>query len=238
MHLTPRDLDKLVLHGAGFLAQKRLARGLRLNYPETVALIATQLLELIREGRSVADLMDVGRRILGRVHVLEGVAEMLAEVQVEGTFPDGTKLVTVHRPVALERVDLALALHGAFLPIPADTAFPAPLASAAGSVEDAEPPGHVLVAPGEIVLNAGCDVIDVIVQSVGDRPIQVGSHYPFDEVNAALAFDRTRASGRRLDIPAGTAVRFEPGEEKTVRLVATAKPLAGLPSLPDAEGAP
>src|SRR5580693_7698310 len=112
MHLTPRDIDKLILHGAGFLAQKRLARGVRLNYPEAVGLLATQLLELIREGRSVADLMDMGRRILGRVHVMEGVAEMLSEVQVEGTFPDGTKLVTVHQPVALERVDLSLALHG------------------------------------------------------------------------------------------------------------------------------
>jgi urease subunit gamma/beta len=216
MHLTPRDLDKLVLHGAGSLAQKRLARGLRLNYPESVALIATQLLELIREGRSVADLMDMGRRILGRVHVMDGVAEMLSEVQVEGTFPDGTKLVTVHQPVALERVDLSLALHGSFLPIPPDASFPVPTSDAV------QPPGEVLVAPGTIVLNAGRDVVEVVVRSVGDRPIQVGSHFPFDEVNSALKFDRARASGRRLDIPAGTAVRFEPGDEKTVRLVATA----------------
>src|SRR5580700_9282201 len=105
MHLTPRDLDKLVLHGAGFLAQKRLARGLCLNYPEAVALLATQLLELIRDGYSVAELMDLGRRILGRVHVMAAVPEMLAEVQVEGTFPDGTKLVTVHAPIALDRPD-------------------------------------------------------------------------------------------------------------------------------------
>jgi urease subunit gamma/beta len=201
MHLTPRDLDKLVLHGAGSLAQKRLARGLRLNYPESVALIATQLLELIREGRSVADLMDLGRRILGRVHVMDGVAEMLSEVQVEGTFPDGTKLVTVHQPVALERVDLSLALHGSFLPVPPDATFPAQ------SSDAAQPPGQVLVAPGTIVLNAGRDVVEVVVRSVGDRPIQVGSHYPFDEVNSALQFDRARASGRRLDIPAGTATR-------------------------------
>ena len=81
MHLAPRDLEKLVLHGAGVVAQKRLARGLRLNYPEAVALIATQILELIREGRAVADLMDAGRRLLGRVHVIEGVAEMIVEVQ-------------------------------------------------------------------------------------------------------------------------------------------------------------
>src|SRR3954471_21254630 len=115
MHLSPRDLDKLVLHGAGVLAQKRLARGLRLNYPEAVALIATQVLELIRDGRSVADLMDIGRRILGRAEVMEGVPEMIHDVQVEGTFPDGTKLVTVHHPIAVEHGDLSLALHRSFL---------------------------------------------------------------------------------------------------------------------------
>src|SRR5271154_324452 len=102
MHLAPRDIDKLLLHGAGVLAQKRLARGVRLNYPESVALIATQLLEFIRDGRSVAELMDLGRRFLGRRQVMAGVAEMVVEVQVEGTFPDGTKLVTVHHPIAAE----------------------------------------------------------------------------------------------------------------------------------------
>src|SRR5512141_2096109 len=116
MHLVPRELDKLTLHAAGFLAQKRLARGLRLNYPEAVALIATQLLELIRDGKSVAELMDVGRRVLGRAHVLPGVAAMLSEVQVEGTFEDGTKLVTVHDPISTDRGDLSLALYGSFLP--------------------------------------------------------------------------------------------------------------------------
>ena len=99
MHLTPREIDKLLLHQAGALAQKRLARGLRLNYVEAVALIATQLLEFIRDGRSVAELMDLGRRLLGRNDVLEGVPGMIDEVQVEGTFPDGTKLVTIHRPI-------------------------------------------------------------------------------------------------------------------------------------------
>src|SRR5262245_62198217 len=102
MHLTPREIDKLMLHQAGVLAQKRLARGLRLNYVEAVALIGTQLLELIRDGRSVADLMDLGRRILGRRDVLEGVAEMIDEVEVEGTFPDGIKLVTVHDVIGSE----------------------------------------------------------------------------------------------------------------------------------------
>ena len=99
MHLTPREIDKLILHQAGVVAQKRLARGLRLNYVEAVALIATQLLEFIRDGRSVAELMDLGRRLLGTQDVLDGVPGMIHEVQVEGTFPDGTKLVTVHHPI-------------------------------------------------------------------------------------------------------------------------------------------
>src|SRR5687767_16026691 len=84
MRLAPRDIDKLILHGAGFLAQKRLARGVRLNHPEAVALIATQLLELIRDGRSVAELMDLGKQMLGRRQVMDGVAEMIHDVQVEG----------------------------------------------------------------------------------------------------------------------------------------------------------
>jgi urease subunit gamma/beta len=213
MHLTPREVDKLVLHGAGVLAQKRLARGLRLNYPEAIALISTQILELIRDGRGVADLMDVGRRILGRAQVLDGVPELIVEVQVEGTFPDGTKLVTVHHPIALEQGDLSLALYGSFLPLPPP--FPA--------VQAAPAPGEVVTAPGEIELNAGREAGAVQVVNKGDRPIQVGSHYPFAETNRALAFDRGVAAGRRLDIPAGTAVRFEPGEAKTVRLVAYAR---------------
>ncbi len=118
MHLTPHELDKLALHQAGYLAQKRLARGLRLNYPEAVALISTQVLEFIRDGRSVAELMDLGRRMLGRADVMEHVPEMIVEVQVEGTFPDGSKLVTVHHPIAAEHGDLDLALYGSFLPVP------------------------------------------------------------------------------------------------------------------------
>ena len=100
MRLSPREIDKLLLHNAGFLAQKRLARGLRLNHPEAVALIAAQLLEFIRDGRSVAELMDLGRQFLGHRQVMPGVAEMIAKVQIKRTFPDGTKLVTVHHPIA------------------------------------------------------------------------------------------------------------------------------------------
>ena len=134
MHLTPREVDKLILHQAGFLAQKRLARGVRLNYVEAVALIATQLLEFIRDGRSVADLMDLGRRFLGTRDVLDGVPKMLDEVQVEGTFPDGTKLVTVHNPVVAERGDHALALYGSFLaPEAPEAAVGRPASALAGA---------------------------------------------------------------------------------------------------------
>ena len=214
MHLTPHELDHLALHQAGALAQKRLARGLRLNYPEAVALIATQILELIRDGRSVAELMDLGRRLLGRADVMDGVPDMIGEVQVEGTFPDGTKLVTVHRPVVAEHGDLALALYGSFLPVPTraqDVGRP--------PVEVPHGVGRVAAAAGELELNAGRDTVTLVVTNTGDRPVQVGSHYHFVEVNRALVFDRGAAYGFRLDIPAGTAVRFEPGEERTVRLV-------------------
>ena len=99
MHLSPQERDKLLIHVAGELARSRRARGLKLNYPEAVALITSHLLELARDGNSVADLMSAGRSVLTRHDVMEGVPEMIAEVQVEATFPDGTKLVTVHHPI-------------------------------------------------------------------------------------------------------------------------------------------
>ena len=99
MELTPRDKDKLLLFMAAQLAERRRARGLKLNYPEAVALISFEILEGARDGRTVADLMSAGREILTRDDVMEGVAEMVDEVQVEATFPDGTKLVTVHSPI-------------------------------------------------------------------------------------------------------------------------------------------
>jgi urease subunit gamma/beta len=211
VRLAPRDVDKLILHQAGFLAQKRLARGLRLNYPEAVALIATQLLELVRDGRSVAELMDIGRTMLGRYQVMDGVPELIDDVQVEGTFPDGTKLVTVHHPIVADHGDLELALYGSFLPVPDRARFtetPRTLRA-----------GEIMSGTGDITLNEGRPTIELVVTNTGDRPIQVGSHCHFIDTNRALAFDRAQATGMRLDIPAGAAVRFEPGEQKTVRLV-------------------
>ncbi len=214
MRLTPHELDKLTLHQAGVLAQKRLARGLALNHPEAVALIATQILEFIRDGRTVAELMDLGRQLLGRADVMDGVADLVHEVQIEGTFPDGTKLVTIHNPIVAEHGNLELALYGSFLPVPAVRRS----SDASSSVR----PGEVIAAPGAILANEGRATVRLDVTNTGDRPIQVGSHYHFVETNRALTFDRRAAYGMRLDIPAGTAVRFEPGETRTVSLVAIA----------------
>lgn len=99
MHLTPREIDKLMIVVAADLARRRQSRGLKLNYPESIAVITYEILEGIRDGKSVADLMSYGTTILKRDDVMEGVPEMIHEVQVEGTFPDGTKLVTVHNPI-------------------------------------------------------------------------------------------------------------------------------------------
>ena len=99
MELTPREKDKLMLYTAGLVAERRLARGLQLNYPEAVALISLEILEGARDGRSVAELMQLGRTVITRDQVMEGVADMVDEVQVEATFPDGTKLITVHEPI-------------------------------------------------------------------------------------------------------------------------------------------
>ena len=187
MELTPREKDKLLLFTAALLAERRKARGLKLNYPEAVAYISAAILEGARDGRTVAELMEAGTRLLSEADVMEGVAELITEVQVEATFPDGTKLVTVHQPIPVSR--------------------PAGI-------------GAVEAAPGTITLNDGRATLRLEVANTGDRPIQVGSHYHFFETNDALRFDRTAARGFRLNIPAGTAVRFEAGDTKRVELVA------------------
>ena len=99
MHLTPREQEKLLIVVAADLARRRMARGLKLNYPEAVAILTAELMEAARDGKSVSEIMEFGKRILSREQVMEGVAEMIHEVQVEATFPDGTKLVTIHDPI-------------------------------------------------------------------------------------------------------------------------------------------
>lgn len=190
MRLTPKEEEKLMLHLAGNLAKERRSRGLKLNYAEAVAYLSSELLELARDGRSVTELMEKGRGILNADDVMDGVADMVEAVQVEATFPDGTKLVTVHNPIGpgiSKRTD--------------------------------RKSGEVITQDRDIILNEGRESKSVTVANIGDRPIQVGSHFHFFEVNKLLKFDRDEAFGFRLDIPSGTSVRFEPGEEKKVQLV-------------------
>src|SRR5213076_2593610 len=112
MHLTPREQEKLLIFTAAEVARRRRARGLKLNHPEAVALITAEILEGIRDGRTVSELMAAGQTILGRDDVMEGVPEMVDEVQIEGTFPDGTKLVTIHQPIRPREVTEVQGAHG------------------------------------------------------------------------------------------------------------------------------
>jgi len=186
VHLTPREQEKLLVYLAAQLARARQARGLKLNHPEAVAILSAEIVEGARDGRTVAELMDYGKQILGEDDVLPGVAEMIPEIQVEATFPDGTKLVTVHQPIPSRGMDA---------------------------------PGAMIIEDEPITANAGRDTIELLVENTGDRPIQVGSHAHFFEVNQALQFDRRAAWGKRLSIPSGTAIRFEPGQARHVWLV-------------------
>ena len=190
MNLTPREKDKLLIAMAANVARRRLERGVKLNYPEAIALITDFVVEGARDGRTVAELMEAGAHVIAPSQVMDGIASMIHDIQVEATFPDGTKLVTVHNPIRAA----------------ADTLVP----------------GEVMAAAGEIVMNEGRETVTLTVSNTGDRPIQVGSHYHFFETNPGLSFERAKARGFRLDIPAGTAVRFEPGQSREVRLVALA----------------
>jgi urease subunit gamma/beta len=196
MHLTPGETEKLLLSVAGMVARDRLERGVKLNHPEAVALLSTWVIERAREGRRVDELMVEGREVLTTDDVMPGVAEMLHDVQVEATFPDGRKLVTLHWPIQ----------------------------DAGGQAS-----GEVVV-PGEYDLESGTLELNAdrapqerrtfTFVNTGDRPVQIGSHLHLPDANAALEFDRAAARGFRLDIPAGTSQRFEPGASRVIDAVA------------------
>ena len=190
--LTPTEMERIVVFVAAEMARRRKAKGLKLNHPEALALIVDALLEGAREGRPVAELAAWGATILTTDDTMPGVRRLMPVVQVEGLFPDGAKLVTVHDPVRPGRD--------------------------APAGDDAHP-GEVLPADGAMTLNEGRRKATLTVLNTGDRPVQVGSHHHFFEVNAALEFDRAAAFGMRLDAPAGAARRFEPGESREVALV-------------------
>ena len=191
MNLNPTELERLHIFTAAQLAREHKRRGIKLSHPEAIALICDELLMCAREGRSLKDLMGYGAEILTSDDVMPGVPELMPVIHVEAMFPDGTKLITVHQPVR-----------------PGTVARP-----------PARRAGEIITPDEEIELNAGRRTGSVTVTNTGDRPVQIGSHFHFFEVNRALDFDRQASFGMRLDIPSGTAVRFEPGQQKEVALV-------------------
>ncbi|MDR0762796.1 MAG: urease subunit gamma [Campylobacteraceae bacterium] len=186
MFLTDREKERLLIYTAAKLAQERKSRGVKLNYPEAVAIISSFIIEGARDGKNVAELMVEAAKVLTKDDVIEGIACMMSLVQVEAVFEDGTKLVSIHNPILDENSDEI---------------------------------GGYIIKEGEIELNAKAKETRIEVKNSGDRPIQVGSHFHFFETNSFLEFDRYKAYGKRLNIPAGTSVRFEPGSHKKVSLI-------------------
>src|SRR5262249_48784721 len=154
---------------AAELARKRRQRGLKLNYPEAVAIISDEILEGAREGKSVAELISFGSTVLTSDDVMVGIAELMSMIQVEGTFPDGTKLVTFHNPIRRGQN--------------------------AGSDKTTIVPGEIITPDDQIEINAGRRRVAIEVVNTGDRPVQIGSHYHFFETNRALKFDREKSFG-------------------------------------------
>jgi urease subunit gamma/beta len=246
MHLTPHEQERLLLHVAADVAAKRREQGLRLNYPEAMALLTDHVLEGARRGMTVSEVMDSGRRLLTRAEVMDGVPEMIQVVQVEATFPDGTKMATIHDPFPAAAEEPAL--HPGKIEHPRPPRTPDCPVSCDGNNSvyccekcDDRAIWHEAIAfnenlQGEALTqgNLQDDVKTIKVKNTSDRPIQVGSHYHFAEVNPGLEvmedsdtanpgpkplWNCDDAKGRRLNISAGSSVRFEPGDACCVELV-------------------
>ncbi|QGR19589.1 urease subunit gamma [Stygiolobus azoricus] len=183
MFLTPREQEKLLISWAAEVARRRKQRGIKLNYVEAQAIIIDYILEKAREGARMEDIIKGAQELLTENDVMDEVPEMLDLIQVEATFPDGTKLVTVRNPIKSSKKTL----------------------------------NTFVINEGEVNIDDK-EEVELEVTNTGDRPIQVGSHYHFFEVNKALKFDREKAFGMRLSIPSGTSVRFEPGQTRVVKL--------------------
>ncbi|WP_185877994.1 urease subunit gamma [Blattabacterium cuenoti] len=190
MHLTSYEKEKILLYMAGELAKSRLKRGLRLNYPESLALITHYIMEGARDGKTVRDLMIEASNILDDNQVMDGVPELLDNVQVEATFPDGTKLVTIHHPIK-KKTKLKSNLI----------------------------PGEYNLLKEKINILPNRNRITRMVTNIGNKPIQIGSHFHFYETNSFLLFERKGTIGYRLDVLSGRSIRFEPGETKEIDLV-------------------
>jgi len=192
VRLTPSERDRLLIFTTAELARRRLARGLKLNVPEATALVADTVCEAARDGRRLQEAIAAGRAALGPDDVLPGVREVIGEVKVEAVFDDGTRLVVVTDPIGA----------------PSGT-------SAAAAVADSAP-GAIQLGPEPLAAWPGGIV--VLVTNTSTVPISVTSHFHFFESNPRLRFDRAAAYGMRLAIPAGSSIRFAPGEETAVQL--------------------
>ncbi len=189
MKLTPKEQDRLTIFTLAELARRRRARGIKLNYPEAVALISDEVMEEARAGRGYDEVLAHGMSVLTEDDVLPGVTELAKTLYIEPLFDDGTKLIVLRNPIRR-------------------TTEPA-----------CEPPRAIpAAAPETFTINAGRSTITLNVTNTSEHPVQVTSHMPFWEINPRMQFEREQARGYRLDIPAGGAVRWEPGETKEVRL--------------------
>ncbi|UDM03933.1 urease subunit gamma [Streptomyces longhuiensis] len=189
VHLTPRELERIQLFTVAELARRRRARGRKLNAPEAIALICDEVLEAAWDGLSLDEVIAAGRKVLTEDDVMDGVPQMVTTIQVEALFPSGTSLVAIDHPI--------------------------PTAGGSGGPG----PGAVRTAPDPVLINTGRLRSRLTVRNNGDRTVYLSSHYPLAEANAALELDREAAAGMRLDIPAGTALSFEPGAVREVDVV-------------------
>jgi len=189
MKLTPKEQDRLTIFTLAELARKRRARGIKLNYPEAVALICDEVMEEARAGKGYHEVITHGMQVLTEADVMEGVPELASKIYIEPLFDDGTKLVVLHHPI--RKIGMAIQ-----------------------EKEHLSEPSLL----DTISINAGKPTITLIVMNTSDHPVQITSHMPFWEINHRMQFDREKAIGYHLDIPAGGAIRWEPGEKKEVRL--------------------
>jgi len=189
MKLTPKEQDRLTIFTLAELARRRRGRGIKLNYPEAVALICDEVMEEARAGRSYDEVIAHGMQVLTDADVMEGVSELASRIYIEPLFDDGTKLVVLHHPI--QKVS-----------------------------KEIQGKERVPGSPQSdtITINAGKPTITLSVTNTSDHSVQITSHMPFWEINQRMHFDRELARGYRLDIPAGGAILWEPGETKEVRL--------------------
>ena len=189
MKLTPKEQDRLTIFTLAELARKRRTRGIKLNYPEAVALICDEVMEEARAGRGYDEVVAHGMQVLTEADVMDGVPELASKIYIEPVFDDGTKLVVLHHPIRKAGKDIL------------------------GKESISDP-----ALPNTLTINAGKPTITLKVINTSDHPVQVTSHMPFWEINQRMHFDRELARGYHLDISAGGAIRWEPGETKEVRL--------------------